>query len=114
MNFVVYAQAAAKSQGVTSWHSLVPILLMVAVFYVLLILPQQKKEKDRKKMINSLQKGDRVVTVGGIYGEVTGVKENEDVVVLKVSENTRVDFTRSAIQNKIVDKTQGANSKKDK
>ena len=91
--------------------SFVPILLMIVIFYFLLIRPQQKKEKERKNMISSLQKGDKVVTVGGIYGVVTGVKESEDVVVLKVSENTKIDFTRSAIQNKIVEKSQETKSK---
>jgi len=114
LNFTVYAQAASQSPIGGSWQSLIPILLMIVIFYFLLIRPQQKKEKDRKNMINTLQKGDKVVTVGGIYGVVTGVKDGEDIVVLKVSENTKIEFTRSAIQNKVVEKTQDTKEKKEK
>lgn len=114
MNFTVYAQAASSSPmgSLQGFQGFVPILLMIVIFYFLLIRPQQKKEKDRKNMINTLQKGDKVVTVGGIYGTVTGVKEAEDIIVLKVSDNTKIDFTRSAIQNKVVEKTQDTKDKK--
>ena len=79
---------------------MVPILLMIVIFYFLLIRPQQKKEKDRKEMVASVQKGDKVLTVGGIYGVVTGFKD-DDTVILKIAEGAKAEFTRSSIQSKV-------------
>lgn len=73
---------------------------MIVIFYFLLIRPQQKKEKERKNMITALKQGDRVLTAGGLYGIVDSFKEG-DVVVLKISGNTKAEFTRNAIQVKL-------------
>lgn len=93
-----YAQGQG-SAGSGGWLSLVPIVLMILIFYFLLIRPQQKKEKQRQAMINGLQKGDKVVTAGGMHGVIVGVKD--DVVTLKVASNTNIDFVKSSIQAKI-------------
>lgn len=69
--------------------------LFFLIFYFLLIMPQQKKQKEHKKMIENLQKGDNVVTVGGMHGTVIGIKD--DVVTLKVAENVKLDFSKTAI-----------------
>jgi len=77
-----------------------PLILMFGVFYFLLIRPQQKKEKDRKAMIQNLKKGDNVVTSGGLLGTVVGVKDN--IVVLKVGDgDTKIEFLKSAINDKM-------------
>ena len=70
---------------------------MFAIFYFLLIRPQQTKQKQHQKMLESVKKGDRVLTSGGIYGSVVGVKEN--VVVLKIADNVKVEFAKSAISH---------------
>lgn len=95
---VAYAQGQGAS-GASSWVSLVPIILMILIFYFLLIRPQQKKEKQRVGMINNLQKGDKVVTAGGMHGVVVAVKD--DIITLKVATNTNIDFVKSSIQAKI-------------
>ncbi len=78
--------------------SFLPLILMFGVFYFLLIRPQQKKEKDRKAMIQDLKKGDRVVTTGGIIGTVVGVKD--EIVVLRVGDaDTKIEFLRNAVSN---------------
>ena len=74
-----------------------PIVLIFVIFYFLLIRPQQKKQKTHQKMLEAIQKGDRVLTSGGVYGTVVGVKEN--VVVLKIAENVKVEFAKSAISH---------------
>jgi preprotein translocase subunit YajC len=75
-----------------------PLVLMFVIFYFLLIRPQQKKEKDRQKMIGNLKKGDRVVTTGGLLGTVVGLKD--DIIVLKVGDGeTKIEFLKSAISN---------------
>ncbi len=98
----MFGEAYAQAQGPASsgsWTGLIPIVLMIVIFYFLLIRPQQKKEKQRQAMVNSLQKGDRVVTSGGMYGVVQSV--NNDVVVLKVGTNTNIEFIKGAIQGKV-------------
>ena len=77
-----------------------PLVLMFGVFYFLLIRPQQKKEKDRQNMIQNIKKGDRVVTSGGILGNVVGVKDT--IVVLKVGDgDTKIECLKSAISDKV-------------
>jgi preprotein translocase subunit YajC len=65
------------------------------IFYLLLILPQQKKQKQHVNMLNSLRKGDRIVTTGGMYGTVADVKDN--LIVLKISEEVKVELVKNAV-----------------
>ncbi len=75
---------------------LVTFGLIIVVFYFLVIRPQNRKQKDAKRMLESVRKGDRVVTIGGMHGYVESVKD--DAVVLKVDENVKLKFNKSAIQ----------------
>jgi preprotein translocase subunit YajC len=81
--------------GGGSWMSLLPIVLIFVIFYFLLIRPQQKKQREHQKMLEALQKGDKVMTSGGMFGTVIGVKEN--VVVLKIAENVKAEFAKSSV-----------------
>jgi preprotein translocase subunit YajC len=87
----------APPDGAAAILQYFPLILIVGIFYFLLIRPQQKKESDRQELLKKLQKNDKVVTTGGIYGVVTSVKDDE--VTLKVDEhqNVKIRFTRSAI-----------------
>jgi preprotein translocase subunit YajC len=76
--------------------SLVPIVLILGIFYVVLILPERKKQKKHQSMLDALKKGDRVMTSGGIHGNVVQVAN--DVVVLQVADNVRMRFARAAVQ----------------
>jgi len=76
-----------------------PIILIFVIFYLLLIRPQQKKQKEIIKMRNELQKNDKVVTNGGIIGRIYSIKG--DVVVLKVDDNVKIEVTKSAIAGKM-------------
>lgn len=73
-----------------------PILIMVVVFYFFLIRPQQKRQKQVNQMQQNLAKGDQIITIGGLHGTVDAI--DEDVVVIKVNENNRLRFDRSAIR----------------
>ena len=75
--------------------SLLPLLLMFLVFYILLIRPQQKRTKQHKEFLNSLKKGDEVITSGGLFGKVTGITEN--VVTLEVADKVRIKVQRGNI-----------------
>lgn len=73
--------------------------LIFAVMYFFMIRPQQRREKERQRMISELKKGDRVVTSSGIMGTVWGIKDN--VVVLKVDDNVKMEFLKSAVSAKV-------------
>jgi preprotein translocase subunit YajC len=76
--------------------SFIPFILIFVIFYFLLVLPQQKKAKKRKAMIDGLKKGDRVTTTGGIMGTVTNL--SPEVVTLQVAEGVRVKVVRNYIE----------------
>ncbi len=75
--------------------SLVPFVLIFVVFYFLLILPQQRKQKKLKAMLDSLKKGDKVVTASGIWGTVTNL--GKDTVTLQISDNTKIKIQKEFI-----------------
>ncbi len=79
------------------WLQVAPFILMFAIFYFLLIRPQQKKQRQRASMLNALSKGDKVVTVGGLHGTIAEI--SDDTVVLKVNDVTKLTFDRSSINN---------------
>jgi len=73
----------------------IPIVGMLVIFYFLLIRPQQKRQKETTRMLESLRKGDRIVTASGLYGTISGMKDN--VVVVKIAENVKVEMLKSSI-----------------
>ena len=88
---------------------LVTFGLIILVFYFLVIRPQNKKQKDAKKMLQNISRGDRVVTIGGLHGLVESVKE--DVVVLKVDDNVKMKFSKSAVSQVLGRKDDSGESK---
>ncbi len=81
-----------------AFQSLVPLLLMIVIFYFLLIRPQMKKSKEHKAMLAALKVGDRVVTSGGIHGELKVI--TPDVVTLQLDDKVKIRVDRSAIARK--------------
>ncbi len=76
---------------------LVPLVLIFVVFYLFLIRPQQKKQKDREKVLESLKRGDRVITIGGMHGTVAGIDTEKKTVLVQIGDNVKIKFDRSAI-----------------
>ena len=95
---LVLLQTAGQSGNATGQmiSTLVTFGLVFVIFYFLIIRPQNKKQKEAKAMIEAVKKGDKVVTVGGVHATVASVKET--TVVLKVDDNTKMEFSKSAIQ----------------
>jgi preprotein translocase subunit YajC len=85
---------AASGQG-GQIMAFLPLILLFAVFYFLLIRPQQKKAKTHKQFMENLKKGDRVVTSGGMYGTITGV--TDEAVTIEVAEKVRVKILKGAV-----------------
>ena len=76
---------------------LMPFILILFIVYFLMIRPQMKRQKEKQNMLKSLQKGDKVVTIGGIHGTVVGVKQKGAILVLKLDRNMDITINRSAI-----------------
>jgi preprotein translocase subunit YajC len=88
-----YAQGAGGADGLMSF---LPIILLFVILYFLMIRPQMKRAKEQKAMIEALQKGDEVVTAGGLVGRIT--KLGEQYVTLEIAPNTEIVVQRSAVQ----------------
>ena len=98
MNLAVMAMAAGPTGegGQTSWiATLMPLAVIFAIFYFLMIRPQQKQQKKLKAMLGDLKKGDQVVTRGGMHGTIHGIADN--IITLEVANDMRIKFNREAV-----------------
>ncbi len=91
---LVFAQAGAPS-GFDMIKQLAPVLIIFAIFYFLLIAPMRKQRRELKSVVDNLQKGDRVVTNGGLHGQVVAVEDG--IVLLKVADNVKLKVSKSAV-----------------
>ncbi len=80
-----------------------PIILIFVIMYLLILRPQAKRQKEQQKMLESLQKGDNVVTAGGIYGTIVGMKEKDTILIIEVDKNVKLSVSRSSIARKVVE-----------
>jgi preprotein translocase subunit YajC len=87
---ILFAQAAGN--GLVAF---LPLVIIMVIFYVLLILPAQRRQKKTQAMLNALKNGDKVVTSGGLYGTIVGLEP--DAVQLRIAEQVKVRVARSAI-----------------
>lgn len=92
--------AQADGTGGSLTGLLIPLLFMGAIFYFLLIRPQQRRQRAQRNLIESLAVGDEVITIGGLYGTIREM--DEESVTLEVDQDVQVRFLRSAIARKLV------------
>ena len=85
----------ANGQSAPSWTGMIPIVLMIVMFYFLLIRPQMKARKDQDRLMSNLKSGDEIVTTAGILGTVTNVKEK--TVTVRIADSVKVEMLKSAI-----------------
>ncbi len=90
-----YAQAAATG-GEPGFMGLLPIILMFVLLYFLMIRPQMKRSKEAKAMVESLQKGDEVITAGGVLGRIS--KMGEAYITIEIAPNTEISIQKAAVQ----------------
>ena len=83
------------------WGMMTPMILIFVIMYFLIIRPQAKRQKEHQKMLSALEKGDQVVTAGGIYGTVVGIKEKDSIVIVKIADNVKIEVARSSIERKL-------------
>jgi preprotein translocase subunit YajC len=89
------ALQATSPSGPNLVGGLLPIILIVAIFYFLMIMPAQRRQKKATEMLRSLKTGDKVVTNGGIYGTIVGLED--DAVQLRIAEQVKIKISRAAI-----------------
>jgi preprotein translocase subunit YajC len=95
---VAYAAGPLGGDPMGMLISLAPLILIFIVFYFLLIMPQQKKAKQHKEMLDNIQKGDDVITSGGIHGKVVGI--SEQVLTLDVGDKVKVKVSKEFIAHR--------------
>ncbi len=81
--------------------SMLPLIVMFGILYLLIIRPQMKKQKEHQNMLNALQKGDKVVTVGGMIGKITSVSAEKNIVKINISNGVDVSIEKSAVAKKL-------------
>jgi preprotein translocase subunit YajC len=91
----------------SGWYSFIPLLLIIVVFYLFFIRPQMKKSKDQKKFRESLQKGQKIITIGGIHGRIVEIQDT--TVTIEVENQVRLRIEKSAVA---IDNTQTIESAK--
>ena len=95
MLLTILLQEAQQVQGKPMWTSMIWIVLLIVVFWLFFIRPQSKKAKEEQKFRDSLQKGDKVVTIGGFHGKITEVKEH--TVMVSLAPDIVVELEKSAL-----------------
>jgi len=93
MNTILMMQP--QGQDSNPWMSMLPLLLIIVVFYFFMIRPQMKRQKEIRKFREGLAKGDKVVTTGGIYGKITEIKET--TVILEVAKDVNITVDKAGI-----------------
>lgn len=99
MNYFVLL--AAQAQGGGQWSFLIMMLLIFVVMYFFMIRPQQKKQKELVKFRESLKKGDKIITLGGIYGTISEVRET--TLLVEIDSNVRIKVDKSSVVKDIND-----------
>ncbi len=90
-----FAGATGGQQGSNPYQGIIMLVLMFAIFYFLLIRPQQKKAKMHKELIEGLKVGDTIVTVGGIFGKVVAIQE--EMLTVEIATGVKVKITRNSV-----------------
>jgi preprotein translocase subunit YajC len=118
--FVLFADAAAdpgagggaQPGGQPGWFQMLPFLA-IPLILLMLFRSSRRQDKDKQNMLATLEKNDKVLTIGGIYGSVVSVNPNEDEVVVKVDDNTRLKITKGSIAKNITKEQAAAAPKPD-
>jgi preprotein translocase subunit YajC len=87
--------AADLGQSLGALSGILPIVLIMVIFYVLLILPAQKRQKKITQMLSELKNGDKVITTGGVFGTIVGIED--DAIQLRIADQVKIKVLRSAV-----------------
>lgn len=91
-NFIFWWQQQGRGAGLAGF---IPLIIIFAIFYLLLIRPMRAKQKKLRQLIENLRNGDKIISTGGIYGTVLGI--TEDTILLKIADNIKIVISRNAV-----------------
>lgn len=106
------ATSSSASTAGSMTTTFITFALIILIFYFLIIRPQRKRDKDAKSMLAAMKKGDKIVTIGGIRGTIVSVKET--TVIVKVDDNTRIEFSKNAVAQILEKRPESSTEKGDK
>jgi preprotein translocase subunit YajC len=92
---------AGGAEGGNPLMGFLPLILIIFIMYFLMIRPQAKRQKEHKAMLENIEKGDRILTSGGILGTVAGIKETENILIVKIADNVKVEMNKASIASVI-------------
>lgn len=95
---VIMAAAPDKPESPMPQFMMLFVMIILA-FYFIILRPQKREQQQKQQMVNLLEKGDRVVTIGGIHGVVAGVDQNKNTVHVEIGKNVKIEFSRNAISS---------------
>jgi len=95
LNILLMAPQGGAGGQQNGWYSFLPLLLIIVVFYFFFIRPQMKRSKDQKKFKESLQKGQKIITIGGIHGKIVEIQDT--TVTIEVENNVRLRIEKTAV-----------------
>jgi preprotein translocase subunit YajC len=106
MSFIPFLQAAGSAGQGNLLMTVGPFALIILIFYMFMIRPQNKKQKETERMLSELKKGDKIITIGGIHGTISSTKDK--TVIIKVDDETKLEINRAAISTVVVDRPASA------
>lgn len=106
MNQLLILMAPQAGQGSGGIMSFLPLIAIVVVFYFFMIRPQMKKAKDQKKYIEALKKGDKILTIGGIYGKIVEIRDDA-TIIMEIEDGSKMKISKNAVSQ---DATAGLNA----
>ena len=86
---------ASPPDGASGWLQFVPFILVIGIFYFIILMPMQRKQKKVQEFQQSLKVGDRIITTGGIYGQITRI--SDEAIQVQIADKVRIDIARAAI-----------------
>ena len=108
LNTILLQAASGTGSAGAGWSSMIMIIALIAIFYFFMIAPQQKKQKKINAFRDSLQKGDKVMTAGGIYGRIREIKDN--YVLLEIDNNVTIKIDKNSIYQSMQDVAESGNA----
>ena len=97
LTHILLMMPQGEGGGGGGFMSFLPFILIIVIMYFLMIRPQMKRQKERKQMIEAVQKGDKIVTSGGVHGKITGFTDDGNTVIVQVDDKVKLNIDKSAI-----------------
>ena len=101
MNEILYAAGGTTGGSSNPVLTLLPFILIIVVMYFLMIRPQDRKQKEKQRMLQNLKPGDEIMTIGGIFGRIEGIRESEKILIVRVTKDVKLNISVSAVAEKV-------------